>query len=53
MVSPQSTGISLSGTWECGSCGALGDGWYDQEDGLTLHDEFGNPFAIDEHECET
>lgn len=45
------TGISLAGNWECGSCGATGDGWYDEDDGLTLHDEHGQPFAPDEHVC--
>ncbi|MFE7077894.1 hypothetical protein ACFU96_48255 [Streptomyces sp. NPDC057620] len=33
------TGISLAGTWECGACGANGDGWYDADDGLVLHDD--------------
>jgi 8-oxo-dGTP pyrophosphatase MutT (NUDIX family) len=28
-----------------------GDGWYDEETGLTLHDEDGQPFAIEEHVC--
>lgn len=56
MVSPQSigggyTGISISGQWECGACGASGDAWYDPEDGMTLHDENDEPFATDEHEC--
>lgn len=47
-----STGISLAGQWECGSCGATGDGWYDPtDDELVLHDEDGQPFALDEHEC--
>ncbi|MFF5609296.1 hypothetical protein ACFY65_23395 [Streptomyces cellulosae] len=46
------TGISLAGTWECGSCGATGDGWYDDEDGLVLHDGDGLPFAPDDHDCE-
>lgn len=46
------TGISLAGTWECGSCGANGDGWYDTEDDeLVLHDENGQPFEPDEHAC--
>jgi hypothetical protein len=45
------TGISLAGQWECGSCGASGDGWYDEDDGLVLHDEDGQPFAPDEHVC--
>lgn len=45
------TGISLAGQWECGSCGATGDGWYDEDDGLVLHDENGQPFEIDEHVC--
>src|ERR1044072_3300186 len=39
------TGISLAGNWECGSCGASGDGWYDEDDGLGLHDANGQPFA--------
>ncbi|MFT2014630.1 hypothetical protein ACMA1D_02095 [Streptomyces sp. 796.1] len=45
-------GISLAGTWECGACGARGDGWYDPDDGLTLHDEHGDPFVADDHDCE-
>ena len=45
------TGISLAGNWECGSCGATGDGWYDEDDGLVLHDENGQPFTTDEHDC--
>ena len=45
------TGISLVGQWECGGCGAAGSGWYDEDDGLTLHDEGGQPFAIEEHVC--
>lgn len=45
------TGISLAGHWECGRCGASGAGWYDEDDGLVLHDEDGQPFAIDDHEC--
>ncbi|MEU2315142.1 hypothetical protein [Streptomyces albidoflavus] len=36
------TGISLAGRWECGNCGASGDGWYDDEDGLRLDED---------HEC--
>lgn len=47
------TGISLSGTWECGACGAQGDGWYDEDDGLTLHDEDDQPFTTEEHVCDT
>lgn len=47
-----STSISLSGRWECGACGATGDGWYDTEDGeLVLHDENGQPFDPDDHVC--
>lgn len=42
------SGISLAGRWECGACGASGDGWWDEEDGLTLHDE---AVPIDEHTC--
>lgn len=45
------TGISLAGSWECGRCGATGDGWYDEDDGLVLHDENGQPFTTDEHDC--
>lgn len=46
------TGISLAGTWECGSCGATGDGWYDTEDDeLVLHDEDGQSFASGDHVC--
>jgi hypothetical protein len=40
------TGISLAG-----SCGATGDGWYDEEDGLVLHDENGQAFAPADHDC--
>ena len=29
-------GISLAGRWECGTCGASGEGWWDEENGLTL-----------------
>lgn len=36
-------GISLAGRWECGACGAAGDGWWDEDDGLILDVE---------HECE-
>lgn len=45
------TGICLAGRWECGNCGAAGDGWYDELDGLTLHDEDGQPFAAEDHVC--
>ncbi|WP_180989816.1 hypothetical protein [Streptomyces cahuitamycinicus] len=45
------TGISLAGRWECGSCGATGDGWYDEDDGLVLHDEDGQPITPDDHVC--
>lgn len=45
-------GISLAGRWECGACGATGDGWYDTEDGeLVLHDENEQPFAPEDHDC--
>ncbi|CAK7288627.1 hypothetical protein [Streptomyces misionensis] len=46
------TGISLAGRWECGNYGASGDGWYDEDDGLVLHDENGQPFDADDHVCE-
>ncbi|MFB7711628.1 hypothetical protein [Streptomyces sp. NPDC056105] len=46
-----STGISLAGRWECGSCGASGDGWYDEEDGLVLHDDDGQPLDSADHVC--
>ena len=46
------TGISLAGQWECGSCGATGDGWYDADDDeLVLHDENGQPFNPADHVC--
>jgi hypothetical protein len=45
------TGISLAGRWECGGCGASGDGWYDEEDGLVLHDEDGEPTTPGSHQC--
>lgn len=53
-MSPQGTGggytgISLAGRWECGRCGASGDGWYTPEDGLEIHDE--NDVAFN-HDCE-
>lgn len=52
MSSGGSTSIGLAGRWECGGCGATGDGWYDVEDGeLILHDENGQPFAPDDHAC--
>lgn len=38
------TGISLAGRWECGGCGATGDG-------LVVHDEDGQPFDPDDHVC--
>lgn len=47
-----STGISLAGRWECGSCGASGDGWWDAEDGPILHDADGQPFTMEEHACD-
>lgn len=47
------TGISLAGRWECGSCGASGDGWWDAEDGLTLRSEDDEQFALEDHVCET
>lgn len=52
-MSGAGTGISLAGRWECGGCGAGGDGWYDVEDGeLVLHDaETGQPFEPDDHVC--
>lgn len=37
------TGVSLAGRWECGSCGSSGDGWWDEENGLTLD--------VGEHVC--
>lgn len=46
------TGISLAGRWECGKCGASGDGWWNDEDGVTLEDAEGNAFALHEHVCE-
>jgi len=46
------TGISLAGQWECGNCGATGDGWYDEDYGLVLHDDNGQPLAPDDHDCE-
>lgn len=51
MSSSGFTGISLAGRWECGSCGATGDGWYDETDGLVLHDANGQPFATADHDC--
>ncbi|MGW0015368.1 hypothetical protein ACWDVX_37180 [Streptomyces tendae] len=46
------SGISLAGRWECGNCGASGNGWYDEEDGLLLQDQDGQPFDADDHACE-
>ena len=37
-------GISLHGRWECGNCGASGEGWWDEDAGLTMD--------AGEHECE-
>ncbi|MBT2379011.1 hypothetical protein J7E90_17055 [Streptomyces sp. ISL-111] len=37
------TGISLAGRWECGACGAAGDGWWNEEDGFVMDED---------HECE-
>lgn len=45
------TGISLAGRWECGNCGASGEGWYDPDDGLVLHDETDQPFDPGHHVC--
>lgn len=42
-------GISIAGRWECGSCGASGDGFWDEDDGLRLFD---GAVQIDEHVCE-
>lgn len=42
MTGRGATGISLAGRWECGGCGASGEGWYSEEDGLVLDEE---------HEC--
>lgn len=36
-------GISIAGRWECGSCGASGAGWWDEDDGPTLD--------VGEHVC--
>lgn len=36
-------GISIAGRWECGSCGASGDGWWNEDDGVTLD--------VGEHVC--
>lgn len=44
-------GISLAGRWECGSCGMMGDGWWNEDDGLVLHDEDGQQMAIEDHVC--
>ncbi|MFJ4434584.1 hypothetical protein [Streptomyces sp. NPDC088923] len=41
-------GISLAGRWECGACGAAGDGWWDEDDGLVLQDDEGQTV---QHEC--
>lgn len=37
------TGISLAGRWECGACGASGDGWWNEDDGFVMDED---------HECE-
>ena len=37
------TWVSLAGRWECGACGASGDGWWDEENGFTMDSD---------HECE-
>ncbi|MET8585781.1 hypothetical protein ABZX39_33660 [Streptomyces collinus] len=46
------TGISLAGRWECGACGATGDGWYDEDNGLVLHDDNGRPLEPADHTCD-
>ncbi|MGW0933148.1 hypothetical protein [Streptomyces sp. NPDC002644] len=43
-------GISLAGRWECGACAASGDGWWDEDEGLTLHDPNGHPISA--HTCD-
>lgn len=43
-------GISLAGRWECGNCGASGDGFWDEDNGLTLYD---GTQQIVEHVCES
>jgi len=42
-------GISLAGRWECGGCGASGDGWWNEEDGLVIVDGDDRPVI---HECD-
>ena len=46
------SGISLAGRWECGSCGASGNGWWDEEDGLSLQDENLQLFELEEDVCD-
>jgi hypothetical protein len=41
-------GISLAGRWECGGCGASGDGWWDEDNGLVIQDIDGRTIL---HEC--
>lgn len=49
MSSSGYAGISLAGRWECGTCGASGDGWWNEEDGLVIQDDDGRTIL---HECE-
>lgn len=48
------TGISIAGRWECGSCGASGDGWWNEEDGLTIEvtEDDGTTHTVPEHLCD-
>ncbi|WP_404974763.1 hypothetical protein [[Kitasatospora] papulosa] len=43
MSSSGYAGISLAGRWECGTCGASGDGWWNEDDGFVMNED---------HECE-
>ena len=49
MSSDGYAGISLAGRWECGSCGASGDGWWNEQDGFTMDEE--HVCGDDETEC--
>lgn len=52
MSSGGNDGISLAGRWECGDCGASGDGWWDTEDGFNLVDDDGQSFQPADHVCD-
>lgn len=48
------TGISIAGRWECGSCGASGHGWWNEDDGLVIEitEDDGTTRTVPEHLCD-